>query len=291
MKPPRINPHSARQLLRAEGIRPRKKLGQNFLVDGNVARKMVGLLSPGKSDIILEIGAGIGALTLPLAESGAKVFAVEIDPRLTPLLRSVLEGFENVEIVEEDVLNVSIPGLLLKDGIDRLIAVGNLPFNITTQIILYLVQNRYYVARALVTVQREYAARLLAAPGSRDYGSISVLAQFYCVVSKEMTVSPGCFFPEPDVSSTVLDLRVRDKPAVSVRDERTFEAVVRAAFSHRRKMLLNSLAEGSGLGKSETAQLLRDAGVEGAKRAEQLGLEELARIADVFYDGGWLADS
>lgn len=282
----RVSPHTARQLLRARGIRPRKKLGQNFLIDANVARKIVRRLSPAKGSVFLEVGAGVGALTLPLAESGARVFAVEIDPRLTPLLESAVAGYDNVELMEEDILRVKVPELLSRAGVERLSTVGNLPYNMTTQIVLYLMENRQYIDRALVTVQREYAERLLASPGSRDYGSITVLTQFYCLISQVMTVSPSCFFPEPEVSSAVLDLRVRGEPAVTARNETVFETVVRAAFSHRRKMLVNSLADGLGLDRSKIVQVLEYAGVDGTQRAEQLGLEELARIADVFYDEG-----
>jgi 16S rRNA (adenine1518-N6/adenine1519-N6)-dimethyltransferase len=286
-----VSPHTVRQLLRNRGIRPRKKLGQSFLVDPNVTRKIVRFLSPCERDVFLEIGAGIGALTLPLAQSGGRVFAVEVDAKLMPLLESVVADFHNVELIEEDILRVNIPELLSSAGTPQLTAIGNLPYSITTQIVLYLIRNRQYIDRALITVQREYAERLLARPGSRDYGSITVLAQFHCTISQSMTISSSCFFPEPGVSSTVLDLRLRGKPAVPVKDESVFERAVRAAFSHRRKMLLNSLAESMELDKAETAQLLEKAEVEGALRAEQLGLEELGRIADVFYDEGLFTGS
>ncbi len=284
-----INPQTVRRLLKNSGIRPRRKLGQNFLADSNVARKIVRLVTPSARDVFLEIGAGVGALTLPLAESGAKVFAVEVDANLTPLLRRVVGAFQNVDIVEQDILRVDMAELASNAGVSRVSVLGNLPYNITTQVILYLLENRLQIDRALITVQREYAERLRARPGGREYGSITVMAQFRCEISHAMTVSSSCFFPEPEVDSTVLDLRVRSEPAVRVKDEAAFERVVRAAFSHRRKMLLNSLAESTGLDKTEVAHLLESAGVEGTWRAERLGLEELGRIADVFYDEGRFA--
>jgi 16S rRNA (adenine1518-N6/adenine1519-N6)-dimethyltransferase len=278
-----LGPHSARQILRLKGLRPRKKLGQNFLVDPNVARKLIRMLAPRNGEVFLEIGAGIGALTLPLAERGVTTFAVEIDPKLSPLLRAVVGRFENVRLLERDILHVEIAELLQEAGVNRIHVLGNLPYNITTQIVLYLIENRRHIGRVLITVQREYAERLLAKPGTRLYGSMSVLAQFYSTIENVMTISPTCFFPEPDVSSSVLKLVFREKPATRVKDETVFRAVVRAAFAHRRKMLLNSIAEWLGLGKPKVAALLDAVLVDSAKRAEQLTLEELARIADVFY--------
>jgi len=282
----RLNPHSARQILRSVRLRPRKKLGQNFLVDPNVSRKLIRMLAPRDGEVFLEIGAGIGALTLPLAQSGVKVFAVEIDAKLTPLLKAVVGTFENVCLMERDILGVEIPLLLKQADVNQIHVLGNLPYNITTQIVLYLVENRRHIGRVLVTVQREYAERLLAKPGTRLYGSMSVLAQFHATIEHVMTISRTCFFPEPDVSSTVLKLVFRDEPSVSVKDETVFGYVVRAAFAHRRKMLLNSIAEWLKIGKPKVTAILQAARVDGAKRAEQLTLGELARIADVFYGEG-----
>lgn len=211
---------------------------------------------------------------------------MEIDARLIPLLESVVEGLENVRIIHGDILDVEIPELLSEARSARLQVVGNLPYNITTPVVLYIVKNKRYVERALVTVQWEYAERMLASPGSRLYGSMTVLVQFHCEIAQVMTVSPSCFYPEPDVGSMVLQLRPRQKPAVQVKHEPTFELLVRAAFSHRRKTLSNSIAEGLGRSRTDITQLLRSAGVEGRRRAEQLGLEELGRIADVLYDEG-----
>ncbi len=284
-----MNPYSARQFLRAGGFRPSKRLGQNFLIDENVARKIIRLLEPREHEVFLEIGAGVGALTLPLAEKGVGVLAVEIDRRLARILKSGLKEYPNVEVLEKDVLRLDVPRLvagIVGRGVKpvRLQVLGNLPYSITTQILLLLLRNRKYLGRALVTVQREYAERLLARAGTRQYGSISVLVRFHADVEKIMTVSPRCFFPRPEVSSSVLRMTFREEPAVRVKDEATFENVVRASFSHRRKMLLNSIAERFDLEKNSVASLLRSAGVDGTKRAEQLELLELARIADVFYD-------
>jgi 16S rRNA (adenine1518-N6/adenine1519-N6)-dimethyltransferase len=279
-----MNPHSPRQILLSKGLRPRKELGQNFLVDPNIARKFIRVLAPRDGEAFLEIGAGTGALTLPLAESGVKVFAVEIDRNLIRLLRVGIGGLENVRLVEKDILRVQISGLLKEAGIGRIHVLGNLPYNITTQILLYLIENRQHIGRALITVQREFGERLLAKPGTRLYGSISVLAQFYSTIENVMRIPATCFFPEPDVSSTVLKLVFREEPAAKVKDETIFGIVVRAAFGHRRKMLLNSISDRLGLDKSKVARLLELARVDGANRAERLKLEELARIADVFYD-------
>jgi len=279
-----MNPYAVRSYLASSGIRPSKKLGQNFLADANVARKLVRLLEPREGEVFLEIGAGTGALTVPLAKEGVRVFAVEVDRRLVKILKSALKGFENVDVIDKDILRVNVPALLKKAGASRIHVIGNLPYSITTQIILYLIGYRSHLGRAVVTVQREYAARLLAGPGTRQYGSISVLAQFYAEVERLASISPRSFFPAPEVGSTVLRLEFRPTPAVPVKNETCFEAVVRAAFSHRRKMLLNSLAEECDLEKANALRLLKLASVDGTRRAEQLRLEELARIADVFYD-------
>ncbi len=285
-----MNPYSARQFLRAGDFRPSKKLGQNFLVDENVARKLIRLLEPHENEVFLEIGAGAGALTLPLARKGVRVLAVEIDRRLAKILRAGLKEFPNVEVLEKDVLRLDVPrlaaGALTRDGEkpDRLQVLGNLPYSITTQILLFLMRNRMHFGRALLTVQKEYAERLLAKTRTRQYGSITVLVRFYAEVESVMTVSPRCFFPAPEVSSSVLRVTFREEPAVRVKDEAAFVNVVRASFSHRRKMVLNSIAERFDLEKNSAASLFRLAGVDGTKRAEQLELQELARIADVFYD-------
>jgi 16S rRNA (adenine1518-N6/adenine1519-N6)-dimethyltransferase len=311
-----MNPYAVRQLLRASEFRPSKKLGQNFLTDQNVARKLVRLLAPARNEVFLEIGAGTGALTLPLAEHGVIVFAVEVDKRLVRILKAALKGFPNAEILQRDILRVDIARLLERadatarsvrvtqdrrpsqggadasggfpvlGGLraDKVQVLGNLPYSITTQVLLYLIQNRLRVGRALLTVQKEYAERLMAKPGTRQYGSISVFVRFYAEIEHLMNISARCFFPRPDVSSSVLRIEFRERPAVRVKDQALFDSVVRAAFSHRRKMVLNSIAERFELDKDSLLPLFGSAGVDGTKRAEQLELEELARIADVFYE-------
>jgi len=284
-----MNPYSARQFLRAGDFRPSKRLGQNFLIDENVARKLIRLLEPRGEEVFLEIGAGAGALTLPLARKGVRVLAVEVDRRLAAMLRAGLKEFPNVEVLEKDVLRLDIPRLAAEASSGgtrpgRFQVLGNLPYSITTQIVLFLIRNRRYIGRALLTVQKEYAERLLAGTGTRQYGSITVLVRFHAEVESVMNISPRCFFPAPEVGSSVLRITFRGKPVVRVKDEAAFENVVRASFSHRRKMVLNSIAERYDLEKNSAASLFRLAGVDGTKRAEQLELQELARIADVFYD-------
>ncbi|MFH0777473.1 MAG: 16S rRNA (adenine(1518)-N(6)/adenine(1519)-N(6))-dimethyltransferase RsmA [Candidatus Eisenbacteria bacterium] len=279
-------------------MRARKKLGQNFLTDANVANKLVRLLAPQKDEVVLEIGAGLGAVTLPLAATGAKVFAVEVDSGLCAYLARFLRdarfpgdssraglsgGPRRVELLHADVLELSLPELLRKAKVDQVQVLGNLPYSITTQILLFLMENRKHVGRALITVQREYAERLVAKPGSRLYGSISVMTQFHWTVRKVGGISPKSFFPRPEVSSSVLEVRPRAKPTPAVRNEETFEKVVRGAFAQRRKTLLNSLAASLGLDKQAASRILREAGVTEARRAESLTLEDFARIADVFY--------
>ncbi len=279
-----MNPYAVRKYLLSSGIRPSKKLGQNFLVDQNVARRLVKLLDAKSGEVFLEIGAGTGALTVPLAEESVEIFAVEIDGRLVKILRATLKGLQNVHVIEKNILALDLRALVERGGVRRIQVTGNLPYSITTQIILHLLRNRFCIGRALLTVQKEYAERLLAQPGTRRYGSLSVLVQSYAVVEQVASISPRCFFPRPEVSSAVLRMEFLDTPAVRVRNEACFEATVRAAFSHRRKMLVNSLSESTGLERARLLRLLELASIDGTRRAEQLRLEELARLADVFYD-------
>lgn len=283
-RPPVLtSPTVLRELLANRGIRPRKRLGQHFLIDHNLLDTIVAALDLDPHDRVLEIGAGVGTLTQPLAASGAQLVAVEVDERLAAVLAETVGVAANVEVMRDDLLALDLKSLLA-DG--RWKIAGNLPYYITTPILARLLEVRDRVERMVLTVQREVADRINAAPGGRDYGSLSVLAQFHCQVERVAAVSRHCFYPEPEVESVILRFNVRAQPAVAVADEALFFALVRAAFGQRRKTLANALAgAGFALGRP-LPDLLRAAGIDPQRRGETLSLEEFASLANRLCEEG-----
>jgi 16S rRNA (adenine1518-N6/adenine1519-N6)-dimethyltransferase len=277
------SPRVLRDLLAAHGLRPRKRLGQHFLVDGNVLAIIVGALAPAPGDRLLEIGAGVGTLTRPLADSGAQVTAVELDDRLAPVLAETVGDRPNLRLLRGDVLALDLDALLVGG---RWKIAGNLPYYITTPIIARLLERHDRIERMVFTMQREVADRMAAPPGGRDYGALSVLAQFRCQVERVAAVSRHCFYPEPEVESVIVRLNVRAQPAVAVADEQLFFAVVRAAFGQRRKTLANALAGADLPLPQPAADLLRSVGIAPGRRGETLSLDEFARIADRIREEG-----
>lgn len=283
-RPPVLtSPRVLRALLASRGIRPRKRLGQHFLIDRNILDMIIAALDLHPHDRVLEIGAGVGTLTQPLAAGGAQVVAVELDKRLAEVLTETVGAAPNVRFVRGDLLALDLESLLV-DG--RWKIAGNLPYYITTPILARLLEVRGRIERMVLTVQREVADRIGAAPGGRDYGSLSVLAQFHCQVERVAAVSRRCFYPEPKVESVILRLRTRDQPPVLVADQGLFFAVVRAAFGQRRKTLANALA-GAGLALDRPVpDLLRAAGIDPHRRGETLSLEEFASLANRLREEG-----
>jgi 16S rRNA (adenine1518-N6/adenine1519-N6)-dimethyltransferase len=277
-RPPVLtSPRVLRELLAAHGVRPRKRLGQHFLIDANLLEIMVRALDPRPGDRLLEIGAGAGTLTRPLADTGAQVTAIELDRRLAPVLAETVGRAPNLRLIHDDALAVDLEALLAGG---RWKVAGNLPYYITTPIIARLLEFHDRLDRMVITIQREVADRIAAAPGTRDYGALTVLVQFRCQVERVAAVSRRCFYPEPEVDSAIIRLTVRPRPAVAVADEAALFAIVRAAFGHRRKTLANALAGADLGGRVNAGDLLRAAGIDPARRGETLSLEEFARIAD-----------
>jgi 16S rRNA (adenine1518-N6/adenine1519-N6)-dimethyltransferase len=262
---------------RKPNFRPSKKLGQHFISDRGILNRIVRAAELAEEDTVLEIGSGTGSLTGALASRCRRVIAVEIDRRLCEALKEAVASYSNVGVVEGDILKIDLRELGVLDR--KLKVVGNLPYYITTPIIMKLIREREQIEDMTLTVQREVAERLSAAPGGKDYGALSVAVQFYCSPSISFVIPRSFFHPRPEVDSAVVRLRVREHPAVEVSDERVFFRTVRASFGRRRKMLLNALSAGLGLRREETEALLRDAGVEPTRRGETLGLIEFARIA------------
>jgi 16S rRNA (adenine1518-N6/adenine1519-N6)-dimethyltransferase len=265
-----------RDRLLSRGIKPRKKWGQNFLTRPEIAQKIVDAASLTPDDVVLEIGPGAGALTGLLAQRARHVYAVEFDNGLADLLTEDLGDLPRLTILRGDILERDLgsvaPG-------EKFVVVGNVPYAITTPILEWLIAQRQHVAHGIVLVQREYAARLAAAPGTQDYGSLTVFARYYLRLEPLFHVPPGAFWPKPMVDSTLVRLRFRAEPPVEVPDEERLFTIVRAAFSQRRKTLANALQQLYGDDKQRVERLLRAAHVAGNRRGETLDLEEFARIA------------
>lgn len=270
-----------RDVLSRHGFSFSKGLGQNFLINPTVCPKMaeMGNAQPGWG--MIEIGAGVGVLTAELAQRADKVVCIEIDSRLLPILDETLAEYDNIKIVNQDVLKVDLHKLIAEEFPNMPVAVcANLPYYITSPIIMNLLESRLPISSLTVMVQKEAAQRICAMPGSREVGAVSIAVRYYCEPKVLFQVSRGSFMPAPDVDSTVIRLDIRKQPAVDVKREEDFFRVVKAAFSQRRKTLSNTLSCGLSMNKTQIAELLERAGVASNLRAEQLSMQQFADIAN-----------
>ena len=277
-KPIIASPQVTQHILNRFKLRADKKLGQNFLIDENVVRQIVAAAELSEADTVLEVGPGIGTLTQGLAESKARVVAVELDTRLLPVLATTLNGYDNVRVVHGDILKVNI---MEEVGAPSFKVCANLPYYITTPIIFALLEKRLPMERLVAMVQKEVAERMAAQPGGKEYGALSVAIQYYTEPKIAFIVPPTSFIPAPAVDSAVIVCKRREKPPVEVCDEGLFFRVVKAAFSLRRKMLSNSL-KNMGIKSEQVAKWLELAGVDGMRRAETLSLEDFAKLTNSF---------
>ena len=276
------SPAQLSELLRRHGFRTKKRFGQNFLVDRNVLNKILDAADIREGDSVLEVGPGAGTLTLAIAERGAKVVAVELDRDLIAILTEVLSGHENAAVVNADFLTLNLPQFLTEHFGDKKVKlIGNLPYYITSPIIAEALEVRERIELLILMVQKEVAERLKSAPGTKDFSSMSVFIQYYCIPELVAHVSKNVFYPPPDVSSAVVKLTPRPKPPVEVPSDEIFFDIVHCAFGKRRKTLLNSLSDCQALGldKAQVAQTLQAANIDSSRRAETLSLEEFASIA------------
>lgn len=267
-------------MLRAYGIRPRRRLGQHFLISRPVLDRLLEIAELSGREGVLEIGAGIGTLTTALAASARRVTAVEFDAALLPALRHAVSAFANAEVVPGDAMTLDLLPLAAALPAPRR-CVSNLPYNIASPLIMRLLEGRLGLDRLVVTVQQEVAARLAAAPGGRDYGALSVAVQYRAAASVVMRIPPSAFYPPPEVDSAIVLLEVRPGPAVPVSDEALFFRVVRGAFAQRRKTLRNTLAASLALAPATVESAARAAGIDPRRRGETLDLAEFARLAEV----------
>jgi 16S rRNA (adenine1518-N6/adenine1519-N6)-dimethyltransferase len=264
--------------LKKHGLFLKKSLGQNFLVDPGVLERILEAVDPGPEDGVLEVGPGIGAMTRALAERAGAVTALEFDPRFLPALEESLAGAPPVRTVHGDVLKADLRAMLLEMEAKTRKVAANLPYYITSPALIRFLEMRDLLERIVVLVQKEVADRLTAAAGSKDYGSLSVLAQYHAETRVASYVPNSAFLPPPKVSSAIVLLKIRDRPPVEVPDEALFFRVARAAFGQRRKTLLNALAGGLHEEKDRVQSVLRQAGVDPGERGENLGLEDYAAI-------------
>ena len=274
------DPSVIQDLLQRHGFRFSKAMGQNFLINPSVCPRMAEACGAGPGRGVLEIGPGIGVLTEQLALRADKVVAVELDRRLPPLLAETLAAYPQVEIVEGDILKMDLP-LLLKEkfGSMPVSVCANLPYYITSPIVMTLLESRLPIDSLTVMVQKEASRRLCARPGTREAGAVTLAVRYYAQPEILFSVSRGSFLPAPNVDSAVIRLTIRREPPCSVRDEAVLFRAVRAAFGQRRKTLLNSLCSG-GWEKAAVARALTEAALAPTARAEELTLEDFARLAD-----------
>ena len=269
-----------REVLSRHGFTFSKALGQNFLVNPSVCPQMAESCGADGQGV-LEIGPGIGVLTAELARRARKVVALELDRRLLPVLSETLADFDNVEIVNEDVLKADLRAILKERFAGMEVSIcANLPYYITSPVIMRLLEERLPFRSITVMVQKEAAERLCAPVGSREAGAVTVAVQYYAQAEKLFSVSRGSFLPAPNVDSAVIRLQIRQAPAVVLTDEKKFFRMVKAAFGQRRKTALNAISAGMALPKGDVAAALEAAGLEGNVRAEKLSMEELAALCE-----------
>ena len=262
-----------------------KKFGQNFLIDSHVLDKIVSAAGITKDDFVLEIGPGIGTMTQYLAASARKVFAVEIDKALIQILEDTLKEFDNVQVINQDILKVDIKKLAEEHNDGKPIkVVANLPYYITTPIIMGLFESQVPIDSITVMVQKEVADRMKVGPGTKDYGALSLAVQYYAEPYIVANVPPNCFMPRPKVGSAVIRLTRHEKPPVEVADEKLMFRLIRASFNQRRKTLANGLNNSPELSysKEEIQQTIEKCGFKAGIRGEALTLEDFAKLANVF---------
>ena len=278
-------PQNTIRLLQQYDFQFRKQFGQNFLVDLHVLDKILRAADIGPEDICIEIGPGIGSLTQALAEQAGRVIAVEIDTRLIPILEENLAAYDNIAIVQADFMELALPDFLREQGVDRPVkVVANLPYYITTPLIMRLFESGIPLDSVTVMVQEEVARRMQAGPGTKDYGALSMAVQYYAEPSIKAFVPPNCFIPRPGVGSAVILLKRRPAPRVAVQDPAQMFAMIRAGFGQRRKTLVNSLSGSPELSltKEEAQNLLLEAGLSPLVRGEALTLEQFAELSDLW---------
>lgn len=274
-------PSTISSIRKKHGFGPTKSLGQNFLTDKNIIDKIVDGAKLTGDDMVIEIGPGLGVLTWEMAQKAKKVVAVELDKKLIPILEENLTPFNNIEILNQDILKTDVNSIIRDWPREKVKIVGNLPYYITTPIIFYLLEKDVMADSIVIMMQKEVADRIKSEPNCKEYGPLSVAVQYYCDVEEVATVPKEVFYPIPKVDSAVLRLKIRENPKVKVNNKDDFFKVVKASFSQRRKTLANSLGS-LGMAKTEIMEMLEEAKIDSKRRAETLSLEEFANLANCY---------
>lgn len=280
------NARNTVEILQKYNFTFQKKFGQNFLIDNNILEKIIDAADITKEDCVLEIGPGIGTMTRALAERAKKVVVVEIDKNLIPILQDTLREYQNVMIIHSDILKVDINRIVEEENGGRPIkVVANLPYYITTPIIMALFENHVAIQSITIMVQKEVADRMQAGPGSKDYGALSLAVQYYAKPEVIVKVPASCFMPKPNVDSTVIRLTKYEKPPVEVKSEAYLFAVIRASFNQRRKTLVNGLVNAGKLdvSKEKIIEVLEQMGLSPMVRGETLNLKQFSELSNALY--------
>ena len=280
------NPKNTIEVLQKYHFNFQKKFGQNFLINTSILEEIIDAAEITKEDFVLEIGPGIGTMTQYLCEAAREVVAVEIDTNLIPILKDTLSAYDNVEVLNQDILKVDIASLAKERNNDRPIkVVANLPYYITTPIIMGLFESHVPIDSITIMVQKEVADRMQEGPGSKEYGALSLAVQYYAKPEIVVNVPPSCFMPQPKVGSAVIRLTRHEQSPVEVEDEKLMFQVIRASFNQRRKTLANGLNNfgGFGLSKEEIQTCIEELGVPVNIRGEALSLEQFAKLANIIY--------
>ncbi len=275
--------NTVNRILTAHGFTFSKALGQNFIIDPDVCPEMVENLCAGEETGVMEIGPGIGVLTKELCKTAGKVIAIELDKRLFPVLKETLGEYSNVEIIEGDVLKLNL-NAVIKDkfsGMSSVKVCANLPYYITSPVIMALLESKLDIDEIVVMVQKEAAERLCAEIGSRNSGAVTIAVNYYASAQILFEVPKECFYPAPKVDSAVIKLTLRKNPPVHVKNEKHFFAVVKAAFAQRRKTAMNCLSNGLGISKSKVSDALKALNLDEKARAENFSMEDFAQLSEI----------
>lgn len=278
------NPSNTIEILQKYQFHFQKKFGQNFLIDTHILEKIIRKAQITKEDCVIEIGPGIGTMTQYLAESAGEVIAIEIDRNLIPILQDTLSSYDNITLIHEDVLKVDIYRLAEEKNQGKPIkVVANLPYYITTPIVMGLLENRVPLESITIMVQKEVADRMQEGPGSKDYGALSLAVQYYAKPEIVANVPPSCFMPRPNVGSAVIRLTRHERPPVEVDSEKFMFDLIRASFNQRRKTLVNALGNSANLDltKEQVTEALKAMGLSATIRGEALSLEQFAALSNI----------
>ena len=278
---------NTQEIIKKHNFSIQKKYGQNFLIDEHVLNKIIAAAELTEDDYVIEIGPGIGTMTERMAPECRHVTAIEIDKELIPILSETLSGFDNVEIINEDVLKVDLNKLIAERNDNKPVkVVANLPYYITTPIIMSLLENKIPIDTITVMVQKEVADRMMVGPGTKDYGALSLAVQYYAKPYIVANVPMNCFIPRPNVASAVIRLTCHKEPPVTVKDEKLMFNLIRASFNQRRKTLINGISNFSGLSftKEQVAMALNSIGLSENIRGEALDLEKFAKLSDALLE-------